>query len=93
MLVAQLEACSAHLSLSVVSVSAVLPAVEVPAQRCKSNAVALAECASPPPPHCRPQVTYDGKHLRYRRASRPDELACKRFLPYVDHRNGFVYAR
>jgi hypothetical protein len=39
------------------------------------------------------QVSFDGKYLRYRPDYAPEELSCVRFLPYVDHRNGFVYAR
>ncbi len=42
---------------------------------------------------CIPQVTFDGAFLKYRPEWAPNETTCVRFVPYVDARNGMVYAR
>ena len=44
-----------------------------------------------PPPH--PQVTFDRAYLKYKPDWDPETMSCARFMPYVDARNGMVYAR
>ncbi|KAI7837066.1 hypothetical protein COHA_009065 [Chlorella ohadii] len=38
------------------------------------------------------EVTFDGAFLKYRPEWAPNETTCVRFVPYVDARNGMVYA-
>lgn len=45
---------------------------------------------APPAPS---QLTYDGQYLTYKPDWAPTEVSCARFVPYIDHRNGYVYAR